>query len=581
MAKEKKITELSELDGVGDLTLEKLNLAGYYDLMSMATASPGLLSEVAGISETVARKMIQQARENLNLGFESGVQLVQRREKVFRVSAGTPEFDAILGGGIESGSITEAFGCYGCLTGDTMININRNELGRKFRLDYLYKQFNNKPIFMNKKWNLNIQTYVRSFDGDLIRLHKMITVVYSGKKEVWELFLKDGKKLKATTEHKILTCNGWKQLKDLDIVNDLVMCDTLKPKKSNKIPRKNYDFYMPRPKYHPYTGKRLVLELHRVIYEAHINRLSMQDYLDIIFNNEIKAKTLKYIDPQKYHIHHKDGNHYNNEIGNLECMKKMEHFRLHGKKQFTNFGQGLPEFVGICGINYVGIEDTYDIICEDPHHNFVANGIVVHNSGKSQLAHILTVNALKMFPEGKVAFIDTEGTFRPERIRDLAIALKLKPEELMDRIIVGQAHNSDHQMLLAEKAGELLSTKAEDIKLLIVDSLTAFFRVEFLGRGTLASRQQKINKHMHYLSKLAMMHNVVVFVTNQVMSSPQPYGMSELPIGGNIVGHNSCTRIWMKRSSKNTRTIKLIDSPHLKDDEIKIEVVGEGFIDVK
>jgi len=580
-AKKKQIENINELSGVGEATLEKLNSAGYYDLMSVATASPSVLSEIAGISESVARKMIQESRANLNLGFESGAKLVERRNKVFRISTGSASFDDLLGGGIESGSITEAFGHFGCLTGDTMINTNRNELGKKFRLDYLYKQFNNKPTFTNQKWNLNIPTYVRSFDGDLIRRHKINGVVYSGKKEVWELTLKDGKKIKATAEHNILTQNGWKSLSSLDVANDVVMCDVLRSKKPRKKPIRHHDFYISKPTYHPYTGNRLVLELHRAIYEAHINGLSLKEYIHIIFNDELKAKTLKYIDPQKYHIHHKDENHYNNEISNLECIEKLEHLKLHAAKFFNRFGQGIPEFIGIFSITYVGVEDTYDILCEYPYHNFVANGIVVHNSCKSTLAHILTVNTLAAYPGSKVVFIDTENTFRPERIRQLAEAKKLDVDELMTRIIVGQATNSDHQMLLAEKAAEMLGSKSEDVKLIVVDSLTANFRVEFMGRGVLASRQQKINKHMHVLSKMANAYNIVVFVTNQVMASPQAFTVNELPIGGNIVGHNSTTRIWMRRSKGETRSIKLIDSPHLRDGEVKVEVTNAGFVDIK
>src|SRR4030042_1308239 len=143
-------------------------------------------------------------------------------------------------------------------------------------------------------------------------------------------------------------------------------------------------------------------------------------------------------------------------------------------------------------------------------------------SGKSQIAHQLAVNV--QLPkerggvEGKAIFIDTEQTFRPERIVDMAKALGLDPQKTLDNIFIARAYNSDHQILLAEKAEEIL--KKENVKLIIVDSLTASFRSDYTGRGMLANRQQKLNRHMHHLQRLADIYNVAIYVTNQVMANP-------------------------------------------------------------
>ena len=107
-----------------------------------------------------------------------------------------------------------------------------------------------------------------------------------------------------------------------------------------------------------------------------------------------------------------------------------------------------------------------------------------------------------------------------------------------------------------------------NVKLVIVDSLTAHFRAEFVGRGTLADRQQKLNKHMHILAKLADMYNLTVYVTNQVMAKPDTFfGDPTEAIGGNIVGHNSTFRIYLRKGKKGSRVAKLVDAPNIADGE--------------
>lgn len=189
-----------------------------------------------------------------------------------------------------------------------------------------------------------------------------------------------------------------------------------------------------------------------------------------------------------------------------------------------------------------------------------------YGSGKTQVGHSITVNALNQTEEAKVVYIDTENTFRPERIKNFCDGLDMDPEKALNRIKVAKAFNSDHQMLLAEKVEDLV--EEDEIILVIVDSLTSHFRAEYVGRGTLAERQQKLNKHMRTLALLADKFNICVYVTNQVMAKPdQFFGDPTEAIGGNIVGHNSTFRIYLRRGKKNTRVAKLIDSPNRPDSE--------------
>jgi len=201
-----------------------------------------------------------------------------------------------------------------------------------------------------------------------------------------------------------------------------------------------------------------------------------------------------------------------------------------------------------------------------------------YGSGKTQIGHLLSVSVQKKDPTAAVVYIDTESTFRPERIVQFAKGLDMDPEAVLRNIKVARAYNSDHQMLLAEKVEELIKNGL-NVKLVIVDSLTAHFRAEFVGRGTLADRQQKLNKHMHILAKLADMYNLTVYVTNQVMSKPDSFfGDPIEAIGGNIVGHNSTFRIYLRKGKKGSRVAKLVDAPNLADGECAF-FVKEGCLE--
>ncbi|MBW2972625.1 DNA repair and recombination protein RadA [Candidatus Woesearchaeota archaeon] len=311
---EKEVT-VYDLPGVGAATAEKLKEAGYDSVMSIAVASPGKLIEDSGVSESVARKMIQAARDSLKMGFISGAEVLEKRSKVLKISTGSAAFDTLLGGGFETGSIVECFGEFG--------------------------------------------------------------------------------------------------------------------------------------------------------------------------------------------------------------------------------------------------------------------------SGKTQVGHLLAVNCQKDDPDSVAVYIDTENTFRPERIKELAEGAGLDYEKVLKNIKVAKAYNSDHQMLLAEKVAELITNENLKVKVVIVDSLTAHFRAEFIGRGTLAERQQKINRHMHTLLKLADMHNACVYVTNQVQADPaQFFGDPTKAVGGHIVAHASTFRIYLRKGKKGSRVAKLIDAPNLPDGECNFFVETGGLKDV-
>jgi len=317
MAKKEEM-QIEDLPGVGAATAEKLRDAGYNNLMSIAVASPGELTEAIGMGEAGARKIINAGRNNLDMGFTSGEDLLKKREEIIRVSTGAKAFDTLVGGGFESGNITECFGTYG--------------------------------------------------------------------------------------------------------------------------------------------------------------------------------------------------------------------------------------------------------------------------SGKSALAHQLAVNGLDLDengdPQAYTIWIDSENTFRPERIKQICENRGYDPLKVLRNLKVVRAFNSDHQMMCAEKIEDLINKEELKVNIIIVDSLMTHFRSEFIGRGTLASRQQKINKHMHTLMKTADQYNIVVYITNQVMARPDTFfGDPTEAIGGNIVGHNSATRLYLRRGKKGTRVAKLVDSPYLPDGECVFRITDLGIED--
>lgn len=203
-------------------------------------------------------------------------------------------------------------------------------------------------------------------------------------------------------------------------------------------------------------------------------------------------------------------------------------------------------------------------------------------SGKSQLAHQLCVNVQLPLEKGGLdaggIFIDTENTFRPQRIIQMAQGLELDPAEVMKKVRVARAFNSSHQILLAEKSEELL--RQGGIRLLVVDSLTSSFRAEYIGRGSLAERQQLLNKHLRTLHELADLYDVAVFVTNQVSARPDAFfGDPNKPIGGHILGHSATMRVYLRKSKKGQRIARLVDSPNLPEGEAIFVVTEEGIVD--
>jgi DNA repair protein RadA len=203
-------------------------------------------------------------------------------------------------------------------------------------------------------------------------------------------------------------------------------------------------------------------------------------------------------------------------------------------------------------------------------------------SGKTQLGFQLCVNVQlpvdKGGLEGSAIFIDTEATFRPERIEQMAKAKGLDPTKVLSNIKTLRVTSTSQQILAVEKLEEILPN--ENIKLIVVDSLTSLFRAEYIGRGALGERQQKLNAHVHKLQSLADRYNLAVYVTNQVMDNPAIlFGDPTTPIGGNVLAHAATTRLYIRKGKDNKRIVRLVDSPNMPEGECVIKITEEGISD--
>lgn len=204
-----------------------------------------------------------------------------------------------------------------------------------------------------------------------------------------------------------------------------------------------------------------------------------------------------------------------------------------------------------------------------------------YGTGKTQLCHTLCVivNLDKQLGglSAGALYIDTENTFRPERIVSIAHARDLDADRILDNILVAKAYNSAHQELIIEQTGPVIDTNG--IKLVIVDSAVAHYRAEFLGRASLSERQQKLNKFMHILLRIAETYGVAVVATNQIQSSPDSiFGDALRPIGGHVVAHTSTYRVYLKRSGKN-RIARMVDSPYHPEREVLFTLAESGVED--
>ncbi|KAL6094433.1 meiotic recombination protein DMC1/LIM15 homolog isoform X1 [Pungitius pungitius] len=210
-------------------------------------------------------------------------------------------------------------------------------------------------------------------------------------------------------------------------------------------------------------------------------------------------------------------------------------------------------------------------------------------TGKTQLSHTFCVTAQLPgedgYSGGKIVFIDTENTFRPDRLRDIADRFNVDHGAVLDNVLYARAYTSEHQMELLDFVAAKFHEEGGVFKLLIIDSIMALFRVDFSGRGELAERQQKLAQMLSRLQKISEEYNVAVFITNQMTADPGA-GMTfqadpKKPIGGHILAHASTTRISLRKGRGEMRIAKIFDSPDMPENEATFAISAGGVTDAK
>lgn len=206
-------------------------------------------------------------------------------------------------------------------------------------------------------------------------------------------------------------------------------------------------------------------------------------------------------------------------------------------------------------------------------------------TGKTQLCHTLAITCQMSMEqggaEGKAMYIDTEGTFRPERSKSIAERFGLDPDEALDNVSFARAYNSDHQMQLLQQACALMAETRYAV--LIVDSATALYRTDFTGRGELAARQQHMGQFLRGLQRIADEFGCAIVITNQVVAQVDGGAMFAVdpkkPIGGNIIAHASQTRLSLRKARGENRICKIYDSPSLPEAEATFSISEGGITD--
>lgn len=278
----------------------------------------------------------------------------------------------------------------GCVSAETIIGVNRATKGysRTISKEFM-AQFDPRRI-------PGIATRVRALVGNRVGLHEAKSIVASGEKVTCELTLSNGRTLRATPDHDVLTESGWLALGDLR-EGQKVVCEQ-PPQAGRQRKAKPHYRMMQGLRFHPYAqgvtssrrrggnveGWLARVPVHRLVAEASENGISVEELADLCRTTPSVAEQLTFLDPAVYAVHHIDGNHLNNATENLEVLTHTEHHIRHGQTdKLANLGYGLVEASAVKKVATYGLEPTFDIVCADPHRNFVANGIVVHNCGKT------------------------------------------------------------------------------------------------------------------------------------------------------------------------------------------------------
>jgi recombination protein RecA len=371
---------------------------------------------MAKTKEKQEAKGIQAVLENLNKTYGVGTVMTLDNKTTGNydlISTGSIGFDNVtLGvGGFVKGKLYELMGWEGCLAEDTyikFINVRKDGIVQDCKggtIKSLYERFQNR----NEK-TIDTEFNVISInEEEKVFRNKIADVVKSGVKECFELKTKKGYSIKATKDHKFYVGYAYLPLSELKVGSKVFVHNNTPFSKSQINERKSYYettikwYYKGKPK--KINGNFYFREkVHRLVYEAHMNGLTYLEYKEMLNNCTMLPKDWWTI-PEGYEIHHINEHRLNNDMSNLQLIDNRSHARLHALDKHNNLRFMVVDDE-IVSIESVGEMETYDIKCYFPYNNFIAEGIVVHNSGKSTICGHAAANC--QANGGTVLYIDGE-----------------------------------------------------------------------------------------------------------------------------------------------------------------------------
>lgn len=279
----------------------------------------------------------------------------------------------------------------GCLAGDTTIGINRGGKGYQLPLADLVHRFNGGDIPMGRgrgrstTWDPTIPTRVRRRDRGVVLLGELAAAVESGRQTTYKVTTNTGRTIRATANHPFFTTTGYRPLADLHPGSKLWVEG---PRGKKRQAQKNHYPYLSGLHHHPYAGRgdTATVPVHRLVAEASINNVQFDAFVERIRAGEVCG--LGFLDPAEFAVHHVDHNHANNSPENLEVLTHLEHQSRHAEEGAWRNCQNRCVIETIEDITRHGVEETYDLTMVNEPHNFIANGFVVHNSGKTLIAEM-------------------------------------------------------------------------------------------------------------------------------------------------------------------------------------------------
>jgi recombination protein RecA len=501
---------------------------------------------------------LQETLTNLNKKYGAGTILALDSKTTGDydvISTGSIGFDYItLGvGGFVKGKLYELMGWEGCLSGDTFIQFRTTNLSTKKTehkggsLYDFYCKFNKiqqsgRGKTLRKDINDCIFT-VPSINEDGFIVHSVVkNVLFSGKKEVFLLKTLMGYEIKATSNHEFYTGNKWERLDSLKIGDSVYIHNNTTFKKSNQ---KRLTYKEVSVKYHPKWEKRMISGKYefyrnrrsRAAYEAHLNNFTYEEYIK--FLNTAPREDINKLNfiPDGFHIHHINENTLDDDLINLTLIDGKLHNQHHANKNQNNLRFICIED-NVLSIEKIGTEDTYDIICEEPYRNFVANNIVVHNSGKSTICGHAAAECQKK--GGVVAYVDGEHAVDKKYFQALGVDT--------EKMLIAQPSSGEEGFNIVS---DLVDTG--EIDLIIIDSDSSLIPKGVMdgeiGDSTIGKKARLNNNAYPKLKGKISDKNVCVIVVSQYREKiGVMFGNPTTTQGGHALKFYSDCRIEVSKS---------------------------------